>query len=161
MGSKILSSILKVASVAAPLIPGIGTGVGAALGAAGGILGGSEKEKGPTYIYNGQESSVAPAEAEPFKPTQPAPLTRPGSLNELAAFAPEQERSAIATKGLNQGLADDEDAYYRNLIQRSLIGSDNTVTGSMNSLLPIEQQYFGKRGVPMNDINSFLKGLST
>ena len=161
MGSKILSSILKVASVAAPFVPGIGTGVGAALGAAGGLLGSGDKEKSQTYIYNGQPSTVAPAEAEPFKPTQPAPLARPGTLNELAAFAPEQERTALATRGINQGLGDDEDAYYRNLIQRSLVGSDGTITGSMNSLLPVEQQYFQKKGIAMNDINSFLKGLST
>lgn len=168
MGS-IFKTLLKVAPiVAAPFTGGASlfglpaSSVLTGLSAAGSLLGGGEKQQPQnTYVYNGQQSPVAPAQAETFTPKQPVAMARPGTLGDLASFSPDQERTALATKGLNQGLGQDEDAYYRNLIQRSLIGSDNAVTGSVNSLLPIEQQYFGKKGIAMNDINSFLKGIST
>jgi hypothetical protein len=170
MGSGIFKTLLKIAPVAAAPFTGgaslFGLPASSVLGglsAAGSLLGGKDKQQAPstTYIYNGQQSPVAPAQAETFTPKQPQAMARPGTLNDLASFSPDQERASIATKGLNQGLGQDEDAYYRNLIQRSFVGSDGAVRGSVNSLLPIEQQYFGKRGIAMNDINSFLKGIST
>lgn len=184
MGGSVFKTLLKVAPLAAGayfLGPGVVNSVGGLVKGAGSILGssglggvlggisaagsllGNKEQPQNTYIYNGQPSSapVEPAQAEKFTPTQPAAMARPSTLSDLASFTPDQERASLATKGLNQGLGQDEDAYYRNLIQRSLVGTDGAVTGSVNSLLPIEQQYFGKRGIAMNDINSFLKGIST
>jgi hypothetical protein len=78
----------------------------------------------------------------------------------LSGFTPEQERSALATKGINQGLGKDEDAYYRNLIQRSLIGDDNKPAADTNSLLPVESQYFSQKGMNTSGIMDFLKQLA-
>lgn len=164
-------------AMAAPFVlPGVGTaltaglgGIGSSLGGAGNILGGvsglmnvlgssgKQKSEGVQQV---QEQTVKPAQAEEFIPTRPQALGLPSSLAEIGSYTPEQQRSALATKGLNQGLGEDENAYYKNLVQRSLIGDKNQVTGDVNSLLPVEQQYFGRQGINMGNINSFLKGLS-
>lgn len=101
-----------------------------------------------------------PAQAPVFNPTRPGALARPGSLSEYQSFTPEQERSALATKGVNQGLGKDEDAYYRNLIQRSLIGDNNQPAPDTNSLLPVESQYFSQQGMNTSGIMDFLKQLA-
>lgn len=103
---------------------------------------------------------VAAAQAPTFTPVKPQAATLPGSLSDLGNYSMDQQRSALATKGLNQGLSDEENSYYKNLVQRSLIGDNNQVSGSMDSLLPVEQQYFQKQGINMGDINSFLQGIS-
>lgn len=105
-------------------------------------------------------SIPGPAQAAPFNPMRPDALIRPGSLSDYSGFTPEQERSALATKGLNQGLGKDEDSYYRNLIQRSLIGEGNQVAGDTNTLLPIESQYFSQQGMNTSGIMDFLKQLA-
>jgi hypothetical protein len=102
---------------------------------------------------------VQPAQAAPFKPEKPAPVARPIGLSEYSSFTPEQERSSLATKGLNQGLGKDENAYYKNLVQRSLIGDDNTPAPDTNSLLPVESQYFSRQGMNTSGIMDFLKQL--
>lgn len=112
---------------------------------------------------SGNEKQTTPpeaAQAAPFTPTRPDPLARPGSLNEMSAFSPEQERSALATKGINGGLGNDEQAYYKNLIQRSLIGDGNQVnTQNPNFLMPIESSYFSQQGQNTSDIMKFLQGI--
>jgi hypothetical protein len=80
-------------------------------------------------------------------------------LSAFSSYSPGQERSALATKGINQGLGRDEDAYYRNLIQRSLIGDDNKPEPDTNSLLPVESQYFSQGGMNTSGIMDFLKQL--
>lgn len=101
-----------------------------------------------------------PAQAATFDPKRPDAMARPGSLTGFESFTPEQERSALATKGLNQGLGKDEDSYYKNLIQRSLIGEDNTPVGGTNTLLPVESQYFSQQGMNTSGIMEFLKQLA-
>lgn len=144
-----------MASIASQFIPALAPFSPAikAITAASGLLG--EDEEKP------KNRQIQAAQADPFVATRPDALARPSALGDMAAYAPEQERSALATKGLNQGLGDDEQAYYKNLVQRSLIGDGNKVTGSVDSLLPIEQQYFGQQGYNMKDINSFLQSIST
>ncbi len=130
-------------------LPGpIGTIVNA-IGGANGVL--TKKEKAPAPIVAAQAPEV--------KLTKPMALVRPEGLNEYANFDPQQERSALATKGINQGLAKDEGAYYKNLVQRSLIGDDNTPAADTNSLLPIESQYFSQQGMNTSGIMEFLKQL--
>lgn len=102
---------------------------------------------------------VAPAQAKPFDPRRPDALARPTSLSEYSSFTPEQERSALATRGINQGLGKDEDAYYRNLIQRSLIGDNNQPAADTNTLLPVESQYFSRQGINTSGIMDFLRAL--
>ena len=123
--------------------------IAGAVQGAQGLFGGKQKATGP----------VSPAQAAPFNPTRPNALTRPGSLSEYSSFTPEQERSALATKGLNQGLGKDEDSYYRNLIQRSLIGDNNQPAADTNTLLPVESQYFSQQGMNTSGIMDFLKAL--
>lgn len=180
MGS-IFKKILPIAAVAAApftggasLLGSIG-GIGGTLGTVGSILGavssaqslfggGGDGGSGSvTNIYETpqqeQQKPVIPQE-EAFSPVRPNEATRPESLNEFAGFSPEQERSALATKGLNVGLGQDEEGYYRNLLQRSLIGEGNQVqAGNNNFLMPIESQYFSRGGVNTSDVMQFLKGI--
>lgn len=125
-----------------------------AVGAAQGLFSGKEKE----------ERQAAPpkaAQAAPFTPVRPGEAERPESLSEFGTFTPEQQRSALATKGLNSGLGSEEEGYYRNLIQRSLIGDGNTVQqDNPNFLLPVESQYFSRSGVDTSNIMKFLQGIS-
>ena len=56
-------------------------------------------------------------------------------------------------------MAKDEDAYYRNLVERSLIGDDNKPAADTNTLLPVESQYFSQQGMNTSGIMDFLKQL--
>lgn len=105
------------------------------------------------------QAPAAPAEAPKFTPTRPDAMARPSSFSELASFSPEQERSAIATKGVQTGLDQAENDYYRNLVQRSLIGDGNKPAADTSSLLPVEGQYFSGQGVNTSDIMEFLRQL--
>lgn len=98
---------------------------------------------------------------EKFTPVRPAAATRPMSLNDLSGFSPEQERSALATRGLNTGLGGEEQSYYQNLVQRSLIGDGGQInTENPNFLMPIESSYFSRRGKNTSNINQFLRQLA-
>ena len=176
---KIFKAIAPIAAIAAPfLLPGVGAGLTGALGGFGSALGTASKVLGVVNsakgLFGGGEQKpqqqmlaqqqIAPpveaAQAPEFTPARPDALARPQSLNELSSFSPEQERSALATRGMNQGLGDDENKYYRNLLQRSLIGDGNQVQGSNDSfLMPIESQYFSQQGQNTSNLMEFLKGI--
>lgn len=147
-----------VAKVAAP-VASLG-GLSSFLGPVGqiasviGAVQALQKPKAPSA-----PAPVAPMEAPAFKPKKPNAMARPESLSEFASFDPTQERSALATKGVNQGLIGAEKDYYNNLVSRSLIGDNNEITGTENSLLPIEGQYFAKQGYSASDINGLLKAI--
>lgn len=140
------SALGSVGSVLGPI-----ASIGSAISGAQGLLGGN-RQKAP--------AAPKPAQAAPFNPTRPDAMSRPGSLSGFDSFTPEQERSSLATRGINQGLGRDEDSYYRNLIQRSLIGEGNQVAPNTNSLLPIESQYFSQQGMNTSGIMDFLKQLT-
>jgi hypothetical protein len=149
--SEVVEAVGRVGSTLSPVASFLGP-VGTVLGAVGGAQGLlAKKPKAP--------GPVAPAQAAPFNPTRPGAINRPDTLGEYAGFTPEQERSALATRGVNQGLGRDEDAYYRNLIQRSLIGDNNQPAADTNSLLPVESQYFSRQGINTSGIMDFLKAL--
>lgn len=166
---KLFKKILPIIGAAAGtfLLPGIGTGLGASLGGLGSALGtGAQilsgintarglfsKEKTP------KQQEVKAAQAPAYKPERPQELSAPSSLNELSAFSPEQKRSNLATTGLNTGLGSEEDKYYRNLLQRSLIGEGNKVQQQDNFLLPVESQYFSKKGYDTSNIMNFLQAI--
>ncbi len=152
-------------------IAGAGSALGSALGIGAGTVDATSKilqaaSLGSSMMGSGQQKQAiaqqkigAPSSA-PFSPQRPDAMARPNTLGELASYAPDQERSALATKGLNTGLGSDENSYYRNLIQRSLIGEGNTVNVSNpNFLLPIESQYFSRQGLNTSDQMRFLQGL--
>lgn len=116
--------------------------------------------KKPTSVGTAQApaGAVGPAQAPAFKPTRPAEMAMPSGLSsELAGFSPEQTRSSLATKGVQVGLGKSEDDYYRNLVQRSLIGDGNVVAPNTDSLLPVESQYFSKKGINTSSIMDFLR----
>lgn len=111
-----------------------------------------------------QPSAAGPGTAAPaaYKPVLPDAMAMPSSLNQMSAYSPEQVRSALATQGVNGGLGKDEQSYYTNLLQRSLIGPGNQVnTSNPNFLMPIESQYYSQKGLNTSDPNQFLSGLST
>lgn len=119
----------------------------------GGMVGGNKGPKAP--------SAPAAAQEAPFSPTKPTAMSRPDSLSTLAGYMPDQERTALATKGTQTGLGKDEDNYYRNLIQRSLIGDDNSAaSGNVDDYLkPVESQYFAKQGANTGGVMDFLKSI--
>jgi hypothetical protein len=161
----ILKALLPIAAVAAaPLTGGTSlAGLGAFVGSAAKVLGavssaqslfgGGQKEK--------KQEEPQAAQAPAYTPSRPDEAQRPESLSEFGTFTPEQQRSALATKGLNSGLGSDEESYYRNLVQRSLIGDGNTVQqDNPNFLLPVESQYFSRQGHDTSNIMKFLEGIS-
>lgn len=135
-------------AAALPFLQAAGTVV-SAVGGAQSILGGNKRKP----------MTTSPAQAPAFSPSKPAAIARPSSLSDLSGYDPSQERSALATKGVQGGLGKPEQDYYKNLIQRSLIGDTNEVTGDTNSLLPVESQYFSKQGINTSDIMKFLQQL--
>jgi hypothetical protein len=139
-----LPTIAQVGSFASTL-----GSIGSAIGAVQSLGGGKQKSSG---------GAPAPAAEAPFVPKKPEAVARPTGLG-LEGYDPAQERSALATKGINVGLGKDEDAYYKNLVSRSLIGDDNKVTGTAESLLPVESQYFSGRGIDTSNINNLLKAI--
>lgn len=135
--------------------------IGKILGAVNNVAGLFQKPQVPQTTALKQQRLSGPAEAPAFNPVRPNAMSRPTSLNELSTFAPEQARSALATKGLNSGLGADENNYYKNLLQRSLIGDGNKVdTSNPNFLMPIESSYFSGQGYNTNNVMDFLKGIS-
>lgn len=180
--SKIFKSIKRIAPVALLAAGGLGlAGIGPLAGTLGGggsllsglgtaskVLSTVNTAKG---LFSGGSSSKGdgsfskpvpvqkPAQEE-FTPARPSEMSAPQSLNEFAGFSPEQTRSALATRGNNIGLGADENAYYRNLLQRSLIGDGGQVNqGNQDFLMPVEGQYFNKQGVDTSNILNFLKGI--
>jgi hypothetical protein len=144
---------------AAAAIPALSS-IASIAGPVGSILGAVQSAQS---LFGGSKPKAAPAPvaavAKPYEPNKPSALARPQSLGSFADYSPAQERSALATKGVQSGLGKDEDAYYKNLIQRSLIGDNNTVSGDTSSLLPVESQYFSKQGVNTSDVMKFLEQL--
>ena len=80
-------------------------------------------------------------EASRFTP--PEPMTPPGHLGLSGAMSPLQQRAAIAT-GATQGSSvyrsPEAEGYYKNLLQRALVGPGGEM-GDYGQVLPIEQQY--------------------
>lgn len=139
-----------------------------AIAGASSLLNPPKQQQAPAPVFNFTNPTPAapaatpaptPAEAPKFTPQKPMAMGRPDTLSDLATFSPEQERSALATRGVQSGLGQQEDTYYKNLIQRSLIGDNNQVTGDTNSLLPVEGQYFSKQGMNTSDVMEFLRQL--
>lgn len=160
--SKAVSGIGKVLKKAAPYIAAAaGTFYGGPQGGLAAYQATSAATASKPKRQNSPSDVIKAATAPTFTPTRPDALSAPSSLSDIGAYGQDQQRSALATKGINQGLGDDENAYYKNLVQRSLIGDGNQVTGSIDSLLPVEQQYFQKQGSNMSDINAFLQSISS
>jgi hypothetical protein len=150
------SSFLSLASTVAPFIPGLGQ-VGTVLGAISAAQGLKSSFKKPQKEVAG---GFQVPEEEAFTPTRPNEMQAPqGFENDFAGFSPEQTRSALATRGINLGLGSQEDAYYKNLLQRSLIDESGNVTQNQDFLLPVESQYFSRRGVDTSNIMNFLKSI--
>jgi hypothetical protein len=135
----------------------------------GGLLDNASKIMQAMSVIAPQKQSIAnqrigdpstPA-VKDFTPKKQEAMSRPASLNEFAGFSPEQERSALATKGINSGLGAEENAYYINLLNRTMIGDGGEVNrSSQDFLMPIESQYFSRRGKNTSDIIKFLQGIS-
>ncbi len=160
MGSG-LNTVFDVVSKGAPAFGPAGQVV-SAISSVAGMLGNKKGGGGtarPAPVTRPNAAPTKPAQAPAFKPTRPDAMTRPDTLNELATFDPVQERSALATRGVQSGLGSQEDAYYRNLVQRSFIGEGNKVSGNLSTLLPVESQYLSGQGVNTSDLMDFLRQL--
>lgn len=144
---------------AAAILPALGS-IGSFLGPVGTIMGAVSGAQ--SLLGGGKQKSappVTPTQAPAFTPVKPAAVARPTSLADYSNFDPAQERSALATKGTQGGLGKPEQDYYKNLVQRSLIGDNNTTSPDTSSLLPVESQYFSGQGMNTSDIKKFLQQL--
>lgn len=138
-----------------PVVKALGSVLGA-VGTARQAFGSREQPRAPTV----QQPAPAPAlQEEPFVPERPDAVERPEALSELAAFSPLQERTALATRGLEAGLGTSEQNYYTNLLQRSLVGEGGQVTAGQDFLAPVEQQFFQRQGVDVSSPLKFLEGI--
>ena len=93
-------------------------------------------------IRNGRVQAPQQA-ASPISFSRPSPVTLPGGLGLSGSMNNLQQRAAIATGGTQgSGIYRSQEAqdYYKNLLQRSLIG-DNGELGEFGQVLPIEDQY--------------------
>jgi hypothetical protein len=78
----------------------------------------------------------------------------------MAQYSPLQERTALGLRGVEGKLGETEVNYYKNLLQRSLIGEGNQFDpNQQNFLNPIEGQYFAQQGMPTDDLTSFLRAI--
>lgn len=152
-------------------LSGAGSALGSALGIGGGTISNASNvlqalSLGGSMMGSPSQIAQSPQAAQqqtqkPFTPKRPEALQSPSSLNDISGFAPDQTRSALATRGVNQGLGQQEQDYYKNLLQRSLIGEGNKVnTSNPNFLMPIESQYFSQQGNNTSDVMKFLQGIS-
>lgn len=152
-------------TIAAPyLAPSLLGGISSLGGALGGLSGAGGLLSGIGAIgglLQPKQKTVSPtaAQAAPFSPVKPSAIARPSSLADYSGFDPLQERTALATKGLNQGLGKQEQDYYTNLVQRSLIGDTNQPASDTSGLSPVESQYFSQKGINTSDIMKFLQQL--
>lgn len=138
----------------------LGIGSGAVSGASN-LLSAASLFGAPQQQQAIESQKISSPSSAPYNPKKPAAIATPASLSQMSSFDPEQQRSALATKGLNGGLGADENAYYRNLLQRSLIGDGNKVnTTNPNFLMPIESTYFSQQGQNTSDVMKFLQGIS-
>lgn len=152
MASGLFKSVGKFLGPVSDILGPVGSILGAVSGAQS--LFGSQKQP--------RQEMIGAAQAPSFSPSRPNEMGLPESLGEFGSLSPDQQRSALATKGVNSGLGEDENSYYRNLVQRSLIGEGNQVdTSNPNFLLPIESQYFSQQGINTSDIMKFLQGISS
>lgn len=144
-GGNVLGSVMNTIGALAP-----------GLGSIASVLQGANAAKG-----NKSSAPAAPVIEAPKPITKPTALSRPDSLSSLAGYAPDQERTFLATKGTQGGLGKEEDGYYKNLIQRSLIGDDNSPSaGNVDDYLkPVESQYFAKQGANTGGIEDFLRSI--
>lgn len=115
----------------------------------------------PKISMDGQpELSTAVPEEKPFVPKRADAPKTPSSLGDIAGLSPQQQYAQLATKGTaGGGLGTEEQKYYEDLVSRRLIDESGNI-GSLNQLLPIEQQYFERIGVPTGGGSlSFLEAL--
>lgn len=146
-------------SGAANTLGSVGKIIGAVNNVAG-LFNQPQAQKPQTQMLK-QQAIAGPAQAPEWSPSRPQAMGRPNTLNELAGFSQDQERSALATKGVNSGLGGVENSYYKNLLQRSLIGEGNQVNNNNpNFLMPIESSYFSNQGLNTSNLMEFLKGIS-
>lgn len=147
----------------------VGSGISSATSSLGGVSNILQAASLGNSLFGGSGGGKPPAPQAPdlgiqapYAPKRPDAMESPSSLNDISGFDPSQTRSALATRGVNQGLGQQEQDYYKNLLQRSLIGDGNKVNVSNpNFLLPIEGQYFSQRGLNTSDPNKFLEGLNS
>lgn len=98
----------------------------------------------------------------PFEPRQEQQLQLPGSLSGMSTFSPEQVSSGIATQGVyGGGQGPEEQAYFKNLINRRLVDESGQVDQNLNDVLPIEQSYLAQIGLGgYNNPSSLLEAMS-
>lgn len=131
-----------------------------ALSLAGGMGGAPKPQREVLSQQRIGNPAPSAGEVPQFFPQRPQAMNRPSALNELAGFSPEQERSYLATRGKNTGLGSEEQSYYDNLVQRSLIGEGGQVnTENPNWLMPIESSYYSGQGRNTSSVMEFLRQL--
>jgi hypothetical protein len=104
-----------------------------------------------------QMTAVEPQES-PFMPVRPGLFAAPPSLSDMAGMDDLQKRTNLATRGVQGGLGQEEEQYFNNMVQRTLLDENNSV-GNIDRLTPIELQYYRKKGYNADDPTQLLRSL--
>lgn len=94
----------------------------------------------------------------PFAPVRPGEMAAPGTLSDMTGMSDLQRRTSLATRGVQGGLGAEEEAYFNNLTQRTLLDEGNSV-GGIDRLTPIELEYYRKKGLNAEDPYQLLRSL--
>jgi len=140
------------------------TSIGSALGSyAGNSIAEGLNAPEPEIGEFGESTSLTPetVEPEPFAPKQEAQLSLPGSLTGNSSLDPSQFSSNLATQGVyGGGLGPEEEAYFRNLINRRLVDESGVVDQDLSEINPIESAYLSQLGITGSNPTSLLEALS-
>lgn len=107
----------------------------------------SPKEPSQQGFSDSNPLTPSAPEDQPFSPKQDPQLSLPGSLTGLSSLDPGQQSSNLATQGVyGGGLGPEEEAYFRNLINRRLVDQSGNVDQNMGDISPIENSYLSQMG---------------
>lgn len=144
------------------VIPGVGTSLGATLGGGLGSLFGDsgKKESGPEQPSGPVGMTDIKAEAEkPFEPKREEAMAQPESFKAFGSLNPQQESSAIATRGVyGQGVSNEEQSYYQNLINRQLV-DDSGGLGDLGNLQNIDRTFLNQLGYGQSNPRDLLEAM--
>lgn len=115
---------------------------------AGGALGSKVATGAAQAASPGIFSPSISTDVPGYKPSQQSAMGLPGSLSSYSGLNPNQQASNIATRGVyGQGNGPDENSYFLNLINRSLVDPSGKVAGDTSGINPVENSYLSQLGL--------------
>lgn len=142
----------------------LNTSIGSALGSYAGnnLADGMMPQSTPDQGFANTNALTPDTQPSAFAPKQDPQLSLPNSLTGLSGLDPSQQESNLATQGVyGGGLGPDEQAYFKNLINRKLVDQSGQVAPDLSGLSSIDNSYLGQLGFSgYNNPTSLLEQLS-